>query len=248
MATTIERRATVRFVSTDLPFVFKRVPRRRHIHFLINETGDLELRTPWRFSLERAQAILRENETKVLRLLEKGKRLRAPRPPLVTGTVLPLLDGSLFLEVHRPSFSADAKRRPSRVERKGDTLRVSVPDAPAPDREILHKALEKWYRGQGKIHFAARIEHYLPLLGVQKPTLSIRGQRARWGSCSTSGRVSLNWRLMMAPQALADYVVVHELCHLRYMNHSPSFWSLVESIVPDYRQCRRRLNTLQFPL
>ena len=244
MATTIERRATVRLLSTDLPFVFKRVPRRRHVHFLINEAGDLELRTPWRFGLERAQAILRENEAKVLMLLEKSRRRQSERPPLITGTLLPLLDHSLSLEVHRSSFSIDAKRRPSRVERRGDMLWASVPE---PDQALLRKALEKWYRGQGKIHFAERIEHYLPQIDVPEPTLSIRGQRARWGSCSTSGRVSLNWRLMMAPAALSDYVVVHELCHLRYMNHSPSFWSLVESIIPDYRLRRRKLNALQFP-
>ncbi|WP_025769439.1 M48 family metallopeptidase [Thioalkalivibrio sp. HK1] len=245
MATTIERRATVRLFSTDLPFIFKRVPRRRHIHFLINEAGELELRAPWRFGLERAQAILRENETKVLDLLEKSRRRRSERPPLITGTLLPLLDRSLTLEVHRSSFSVDAKRRPSRVERRGDNLWVSVPDS---EPDFLRKALEKWYRRQGKIHFAERIQYYLPQLDVPEPTLSIRGQRARWGSCSTTGRVSLNWRLMMAPVALSDYVVVHELCHLRYMNHSASFWSLVESIVPDYRLRRRRLNALQFPL
>ncbi|MBF2761492.1 MAG: M48 family metallopeptidase [Ectothiorhodospiraceae bacterium AqS1] len=246
MATTIERRATVRLMATDLPFVFKRVPRRRHIHFLINEAGELELRAPWRFGLESAQAILRENEARVLGLLEKARRRQSLRPSLITGTPLPLLDRSLFLDVHPSPFSTSAKRRPARVERRGDRLWVSVP-APE-DQELLRKALEKWYRGQGKVHFAERIEHYSPQLRVPEPTLSIRGQRSRWGSCSTSGRVSLNWRLMMAPTALSDYVVVHELCHLRYMNHSPSFWSLVESIVPDYRLRRRKLNALQFPL
>ena len=86
---------------------------------------------------------------------------------------------------------------------------------------------------------------FAPRLGVRPSRLTIRGQRSRWGSCSGTGTVSLNWRLMLVPEALVDYVVVHELCHLRHMNHSPQFWEMVGGEIPDYLERRRRLDDLQ---
>ena len=79
-------------------------------------------------------------------------------------------------------------------------------------------------------------------LAVEVARIEIRAQRARWGSCSTTGTLSFNWRLVLAPLEVLDYVVVHELCHLRVPNHSPRFWRLVESRRPDWRRQREWLN------
>ena len=78
--------------------------------------------------------------------------------------------------------------------------------------------------------------------------LAIRGQRTRWGSCTSRGTVSLNWRLVLLPSRLADYVIVHELCHLRHMNHSRRFWSLVASVIPDWAERRSELDAAQATL
>ena len=245
MGTTIERRDAVRLGTIDVPYVFKRVPRRRHVHILVNDEGTVEVRAPWRFGLRKAREVLGKNTDWVLKTRDAVRERLAQRPRLVTGVRLPLLDGSLRLDV-RPRAQIDmfdgAGLWRGRVERRGTVLRVSTASL---GEDELRALIEHWYRREAADWLAGRVEHYSPRLGVRPSRVTIRGQRSRWGSCSARGAVSLNWRLMMVPAALADYVVVHELCHLRHMNHSPRFWAMVGSIVPDYRHRRRSLDALQ---
>ena len=234
----------MRLGTADIPYVFKRVPRRRHVHIFVGDDGAVEVRAPWRFSMRRAREMLRENAGRVLDAVDAARARCAKRPRLITGTCLPLLDGSVRLEV-RPRTRADlfecTGSSKGRVERRGPVLRVG---AASLGESELRALLERWYRDEASVHLAGRVGHYAPRLGVRPSKVIIRGQRSRWGSCSAVGTVSLNWRLMMVPSALADYVVVHELCHLRHMNHSPRFWAMVSDIVPDYRERRRSLNAL----
>lgn len=117
------------------------------------------------------------------------------------------------------------------------TLHLRCPeDAP--------RVLEKALRERARALFAARLAHYVPLLGVRQPALSLSSARTRWGSCSRRGAVRLNWRLVNFPIAVIDYVVVHELAHLHEMNHGPRFWSLVAQHCPDFRALRARLQQL----
>ncbi len=102
-------------------------------------------------------------------------------------------------------------------------------------------ALEKRYIEAARDYFPKRVSHFQPLTGGSFSRIQIRDQKTRWGSCSAKGTLSFNWRLMLAPPAVLDYVVVHELCHLTYMNHSAAFWALVEKVCPDYRIHRRWL-------
>ena len=245
MGATIERRDTVRLGTADVHYVFKRVPRRRHVHILVDDEGTIEVRAPCRFSVRKAREMLRENADWVLSAVDTVRARLAQRPRLVTGTHLPLLDGWVRLEVRqRAQIDLFECARPwrGRAERRGTVLRVGT----ASLGEVELRALiERWYRREAATHLAERVEHYAPRLGVRPSGVTIRGQRSRWGSCSARGTLSLNWRLMMVPSALADYVVVHELCHLRHMDHSPRFWAMVGGVVPDHRERRRSLNALQ---
>ena len=151
-------------------------------------------------------------------IAEALARSRAARPPpLATGDRIPVLGGSVVL--------LDSPRRRARRTSAG----LEVPgDAP------LEPVVETWYRSAARVHFAARVAAWAPAIGVTPTGISIRDQRTRWGSASAGGRLSFNWRLMMARPDVAEYVTVHELVHLRHMDHSPAFWQCVALHWPDY--------------
>ena len=107
--------------------------------------------------------------------------------------------------------------------------------------DIQRAALERRYIAAAKNYFPKRVAYFVQFTGGSYSRITIRDQKTRWGSCSAKGTLSFNWRLMLAPPAILDYVVVHELCHLTYMNHSASFWKKVESVYPDYRTARKWL-------
>jgi len=114
-----------------------------------------------------------------------------------------------------------------RVHRRGNVLLV-------PEREP-RPALERFYRRAARAEFRARLDAATARAGARYTGLTIRGQRTRWASCSSEGAMSFNWRLLLAPVEILDYVVEHEVCHLEVMDHSPRFWALLESRVPEWR-------------
>ena len=107
--------------------------------------------------------------------------------------------------------------------------------------DVQRAALERRYIAAAKDYFPKRATYFVQLTGGSFSRITIRDQKTRWGSCSAKGTLSFNWRLMLAPPAILDYVVVHELCHLTYMNHSAAFWEKVKSVYPDYRTARKWL-------
>jgi predicted metal-dependent hydrolase len=125
----------------------------------------------------------------------------------------------------------------TRVHRRGEVLLV-------PAGQGRHPALERFYRRAAAREIGVRLDRACALTGHSYARLEIRGQRTRWASCSHSGTMSFNWRLLLAPEPVLDYVVWHEVCHLDVMDHSSRFWRLLESRCPDYRAQKRwlRLN------
>ena len=102
-------------------------------------------------------------------------------------------------------------------------------------------ALEKRYREAARSYFPERVQYYAGILHVTYGNITIRDQKTRWGSCSSRGNLNFNWRLMLAPPRVLDYVVVHELCHRKHMDHSPAFWQEVGNLLPDYKTLRKWL-------
>jgi predicted metal-dependent hydrolase len=122
----------------------------------------------------------------------------------------------------------------TRVLRRGEILHV-------PSGAEQKPALERWYRRAARGEVAARLDAACSQAGTAYSRLTIRGQRTRWASCSRSGAMSFNWRLLLAPEPVLEYVVWHEVCHLRVMDHSPRFWALLASHLPAYEEPRRWL-------
>lgn len=112
---------------------------------------------------------------------------------------------------------------------------------PDPERPPLSEAERARYIKIARDIFTRKTEYYARLMGVTYGRISIREQKTRWGSCSSKGNLNFNWRLILAPEEVLDYVVVHELAHRREMNHSKAFYAVVESVLPDYRRAQRWL-------
>lgn len=112
---------------------------------------------------------------------------------------------------------------------------------PETPREKIPDMLKKWYIARAREIFNERVAVYSPNLGVKPARIAVRGQSKRWGSCSSKGNINLNWKLVMAPPEILNYVIAHELCHLKHPNHQPEFWQLLEGIMPEYADNRRWL-------
>jgi predicted metal-dependent hydrolase len=135
------------------------------------------------------------------------------------------------------------ERRPS-SDVTEDTLRLAKHHV---EDTSVKRALETLYRRKAREIFEERAEYFAEQMGVEYEQIEVRNQRTKWGSCSTTGTLGLNWRLMMAPREIVDYIVSHELAHLRESNHTDAFWSLVAAQDPDYEEHARWLeeNSIQ---
>ena len=206
----------------DFDYTIRRSDRARRVRVAVDHEKGVEVVLPRRAPLRAAEAAVVELRPWIVRRLrevELHRTLVASR-----GETVPYLDETLRL-VPVPGRT--------QVRRHGDELRVPEGDPRA--------ALERWYRRRAKAEIAPRLDHAVAGLGTRYTALTIRNQKTRWGSCSSSGAMSFNWRLLLAPEAVLDYVVWHEACHLRVMDHSPRFWALVERHMPYYEQPRRWL-------
>lgn len=166
-----------------------------------------------------------------------------------TGSVIVNADGSAELRI--PLRTSDSTindmlegrarwivEKHKEMKVKEEALKKHMPELTDTQRALL----EKRYKKNASEYFPIRVQHFEKIMGVHHKKIAIRDQKTRWGSCSTSGTLSFNWRLIMAPPEVLDYVVVHELAHFTHMDHSKAFWSTVESVMPDYEKHRKWLN------
>ncbi len=258
-ARTIVQNGQVSIEGQDLPFKLVRVARRKNVHVFVDDDGNLSVRAPWRFSLKLAHAAIAEHRRWVAKSLRAATESRRRRPRLVSGSELTLLDERLKLKIRidaqlpllpdsNPRTRARRRSRDSLRQQDGfvyrDRGRLCV-ELHSLKPAVLPGLLEAWFRQRAEEKLPARLDEIARLLGVVPERIQIRAQKYRWGSCSSTGHISLNWRLVLLPLELADYVLVHELCHLRHMDHSRDFWRLVASLIPDYRDRRERIARLQ---
>lgn len=224
---------TVVLDGQPLSYLLQRT-RRQTIGLSIDRDG-LRVRAPQRASLHEIEQAITRHANWVAKRLDEW-RLRPPVASLaiVDGVRLPVLGTAITVRL------AAGSRRPLwNPLAGGGTLTLflrSPDDAP--------RALETLLREKARTLFAERLAHYAPPLAVDLPPLALSSARTRWGSCSQRSGIRLNWRLIHFPLALVDYVVVHELAHLREMNHGPHFWALVARLIPDYHRARSELERL----
>ena len=200
----------------------RRSERARRVRVTVDPARGVEVVLPRRASEREAAAAVRELRPWIERRfaeLDRARQVIAER-----GTTVPYLGRPLRL-VPEPARE--------RVHRRHDDLLV-----PAGDHR---PALERWYRRAARTEIAPRLDYATAQTGTPYTTLTIRGQKTRWASCSRTGAMSFNWRLLLAPEPILTYVIWHEVCHLQIMDHSEGFWKLLSVRWPDYRDHQRWL-------
>jgi predicted metal-dependent hydrolase len=206
----------------EIPYTVRRSNRARRVRVNVHAHTGVEVVLPARAPEAAAGAAISELRPWIERRLGEAREV-LERVAEREGTV-PYLGEPLTL-VPQPGRA--------RVHRRGESLLVPEGD-PRP-------ALERFYRRAARREIAARLDRATALAGTSYRDLTIRAQRTRWASCSATGRMSFNWRLLLAPPSVLDYVVWHEVCHLEILDHSPRFWALLERRWPGYREDRRWL-------
>jgi predicted metal-dependent hydrolase len=229
------------------------------IEFRLKE--GIKVRIPARMSDKALADFLYDNEKVIIKKYEESLKQQAQYlvEPLeniyVNGSKLPYLSETVTLEI-----TSEIKMTPQKKikdlnktayvyfmedDLKGKILRI---ETFVSDIKFLRECVANRYKDQAKEIFKSKVQKYALVMKVHYKNITVKEQKTRWGSCSSIGNLNFNWKLIMMPEAIIDYVVVHELSHLLFMNHSKEFWKEVEIVLPDYKSRKNWLtkNGLQF--
>lgn len=231
---------------TSIPFDLKRNARSKSIKISVYKNGRILVSAPPNLSEIEILNFVREKIPWILKTLGAQKSpFTGAATPSFQGTKDPLADlkdgdtvrylGTHYpLEIHRNPL-----RRSGQARFTGTAFVVE-----ASPQASIRPLLTQWYKAEAQTVFTERVNHWAPLLKVHPQHICIRSQKTRWGSCSIRTKsLHFNWKVVMAPMEVIDYLVVHELCHLRFPNHSPSYWQLVQSVLPSYKLHRAWLKS-----
>jgi hypothetical protein len=229
-------------------YEFRRA-KRRSIGFVITESG-LSVSAPRWVGAAEVESALREKARWIVRKLrereERSRRMAQSRIEWRDGAAIPFLGESVILVIDPRctgtvlNAAADALPGVPRL-----TLHVGLPQHAGPEQ--LREAVQSWLQRQARRIFEERCQAFAGRLGVRVRRLSLSSASTRWGSASADGSIRLNWRLVHFALPIIDYVVAHELAHLREMNHSDAFWDVVRSVMPDYETLRGQLRDEVLP-
>lgn len=223
-----------------VPYTLRRA-RRRSIGFSVSADG-LAVAAPRWVSIAEIERALQLKAGWILRKLveqrEHARRQQAATIDWVDGCQLPYLGAPLTVRL---------APLPGRHWLDAEQRHLHIALAPQAGAAPLRDAVQAWLQREARSHFEARCAHFAAALDVRYTRLSLSSARTRWGSASASGAIRLNWRLIHFEASVIDYVVAHELAHLREMNHSERFWAVVRSVVPEYEQARSRLREAVLP-
>jgi hypothetical protein len=224
---------------SQAPIEFRRSRRAVRMRLQIDSLGKVTLVAPWfstqsaiRSFVDRHQAWLHKH----LGRIERQKALR-PTPHYRTGDTFYYFGEPLKLEI----LPSNSKRPNLKVRENRMIITLHKFIGKNDGTNSVKKAIRDFYRKKAEEVIRDRLDHFNAHYGFRFHRVAFRDQKSRWGSCSRAGNLNFNWRLIMAPIEVIDYVVVHELCHLGQMNHSSRFWALVEQVMPDHKVHRKWL-------
>ena len=225
-------------------YEFKRA-KRRTIGFVVGPDG-LAVSAPRWVTLGDVDAAVREKGAWIVKKLgqarERQQRMLTAQIEWKDGAELAFLGRTIRLALD----PQNRQRAAAVLQDDEGLLQLALPLSAEPEQ--IRDAVQAWLMRQAKSLFTERLQHFAPQLDVQWTRLRLSSAGTRWGSASADGSIRLNWRLIHFRLAVIDYVVVHELNHLRVMDHSPRFWDTVATVVPDYAQLRKHLRDEPAPV
>jgi predicted metal-dependent hydrolase len=224
----------------EITYAVKHSTRARYVRLVIRPEAGLTVTIPSSCFTGQLPDILRARSGWILKKLAEYAHSQPPytKEELETGDKVPYLGGYLTVELRATSSIK------TRIDREGNNLVISR----GQDRKPATDALRAWYRAQAKAVIKEKATGLSNDVGVTFNRLTIRGQKTLWGSCSRKGTLSFNWKLIMTPEPVMEYVIIHELVHLRTMNHGKTFWKQVERYCPQWREHKRWLKEHGFRL
>lgn len=205
----------------------RRSSRARRLVIRVDMWRGIEVVIPRWASIVAAERFVKEKEAWVANQLDYTAQLRSDvrRHQFITGESITCLGEKLTLSVLRQS-----QRQRARVIRGKGEIKVLLPS-----KGSVRPVLIKWYQEQARLYFFTKSQEIARVLGVEVAKVSIGDHRSQWGSAGARGRLSFNWRLLLAPPIIAQYVAAHEVAHLRHHNHSAAFWVTVATLDSDYK-------------
>lgn len=240
------------YLATDvgiISFCLTRSSRRRSIMIRIEETAQISVVVPFYAKLEEIHQFIREKACWIQQKVEQTKVKQAflKNKHFSTGQEFLFFGKRCKLEVIEKNINR------SQIIFSKDRWSVSIPSqlSLSQRQEEVKGKIIQWYRTQAKEILGSRVFYYSRIIGIEPKEIVIRTQKRLWGCCHYYQKtISLNWQIVMTPIKVIDYVIIHELCHLTYPNHSSRFWKRVEKFMPDYREQKRwlKLNQLQLKL
>jgi predicted metal-dependent hydrolase len=206
---------------------------RRTVGLKITQTG-LVIHAPKRISQSQLEDIIVQKADWVLRKLASVTANRIPEIQWQHGEQLLFLGNAMTLTIEHNA-------RSKAVEYEPGVLQLAMPNQ---DEMLIARKVVQWYKKRAITDFTRRLEIFSSKLGVKFTSLTLSNAASRWGSCNSKKEIRLNWRLLQAPPHIINYVVCHELAHIKEMNHSAKFWATVASIFPDYKSAEKELKAI----
>ena len=208
-----------------------KLTRRKSIGYYVLANGTIEIRAPYGTSKRKIESGF---QTYAPQLLAEQKRIQAlhNRPIFILndGANLPVYDHTYTLKL---IYKAQTSK-PSITQRDSCIYLTQ----PYPDLAVTRELIANYYKKIGKSILVKQVNAFATSMAVHYNRIMLKEQKTRWGSCSSLNNLNFNWKILLMPPPICDYIIVHELSHLKELNHSPAFWQIVENVLPDYQNRR----------
>lgn len=230
-------RASIRFGKRTIDFSIQRSSRRRKtVAIVVDPEQGVLLKAPAHVDQDTLKAIALDKGRWITQKIKghEEMQIEVASRELVSGESIRYLGRNYILKIIPDKLLTGT----GFCRLKGKSLEIYVPQHfKRAQRDItIQNAIRHWYKEKADQYLSARVSFYAERMGLSYGQIMIREQKKRWASCDSRGNLRFNWQIIMAPPSLIDYVVVHELCHIRIRNHSKAFWNLLKSTLPDYKE------------